>query len=114
MPSSVQVSDIQAALTQINLAIPPVQAAVGTNPDPNAKYQLTMLGIQLINIQTTLTQALIAADDAIFATDTSKLNAQATILKGQAANIKALITDVATAGRVIGYITQALALIASI
>ena len=26
MPSSVQVSDIQAALTQINLAIPPVQA----------------------------------------------------------------------------------------
>jgi hypothetical protein len=114
MPSPDQISNVQAALTQINLAIPPVQGSVGPAADPNTKYQLTLLGIQLTNIQTTLTQALIAADDIIFDTDTTKLNAQAATLKTQAATINTIITDVSIAGEVAGYVAQALVLIAAI
>jgi hypothetical protein len=114
MPTSTQISNILAALNQINQAIPQVQSAVSLVTDPNNKYQLTVLGIQLTNIQTTLTQSMIAADDAIFAADTTKLNAQAATLRGQANNIQAILTGVATAGQILGYITQALAVIAVI
>jgi hypothetical protein len=114
MPTPTQITNVQSALGEINQAIPPVQTAADLANDPTAKLQLTQLGILLVNIQSTLTQALIASDDELFATDAAKLNTQAAKLKAQANSIQATINAIGTAAQVIGYITQALAFIAAI
>jgi len=107
VPTTTQLGNIQNALAQIKLAIPPAQAAVGATADPDAKYQLTLA-------ETTLTQALIAADDTVFATDTEKLKAQAEVLKEQAAKFKKIVADVDTGVRIAGYIAEAAKFIAAI
>ena len=114
MPTTTQLGNIQNALAQIKLAIPPAQAAVGATADPDAKYQLTLAEIQLVNTQTTLTQALIAADDTVFATDTEKLKALAEVLLEQAAKFKKIVADVDTGVRIAGYIAEAAKFIAAI
>jgi hypothetical protein len=114
MPSPDQLSNIHAALAEINPCIPAVQAAVGQTADPNEKLQLTQFSMLLTNVQTALTEAQIAYDNTIFAADTVKLNALASVLKTQAAGIKKILDAVDTAGKIAGYIAEAVAYIAKL
>jgi hypothetical protein len=114
MPSAQQLSTIQAALAQVNPAIPTVQGFVKQATDPGDKLQLTQYSILLTNTQTALTEAQVATDNAVFAADTAKLNALAAALKKQAASIGKVLTAIDTAGKLAGYVAKVIELIGKI
>lgn len=90
-----------------------LQASRATS-DPT---KLIQLNSEMAAVQTVLNQAAqaqAATNDATFAQAAATLNAQAGVLSGMEAQITTIIADAATAGRAIGYITQALALIAKL
>jgi hypothetical protein len=59
-------------------------------------------------------QAQATANDTLFTQATSALKAQAKKLEGLEDQIKQIISDVALAGRIVGYIAQAIALVAKL
>ena len=69
-----------------------------------------MLGIQAV--LNTAVQCQAASDDALFSQAVGNLKTQAGILSDMEAQVQAVVSDVASVGRIIGYIGQALTLIA--
>jgi uncharacterized membrane protein len=59
-------------------------------------------------------QAQTASDDLSFGQATSVLLSQATMLTGMESQITASVSDVALAGRIVGYIAQVISLVAKL
>jgi hypothetical protein len=57
------------------------------------------------------TQAQLATDDALFGQLVSGLKTQSAMLTDMEAKIKSIVTDVAVAGKIVGFIAQAIVLI---
>ena len=74
------------------------------------KINSEMMAVQ--TVLNTAVQAQTAADDDQFSQACQNLNAQAAMLTAMEAQVAAIVADVASAGRIIGYIGQAVALIA--
>jgi hypothetical protein len=60
------------------------------------------------------TQAQVAANDTLFAQATTALKSQAASLQGMEAQITKIISDVALAGKIVGYIVQAIGFVAKL
>ena len=78
---------------------------------------LIQLHTEYLAVQTVLNQAAhaqLAADDAVFAQATSTLKDQAKLLDGMENQIKGIVKDVALAGKIVGAVTQVIALIAKV
>jgi negative regulator of replication initiation len=114
MPTLTQQTAVAGAIDAIrdaeNLLTDQIQASTDTLTAIKLTHQYSNLDSylsELLHIQN-------AADDASFTNATQALQARSDGLKADEATIKAIVADVATAGKVIGYIAQALAFIAKL
>lgn len=99
---------------QLNLLLAGLLQAARTTTDVTKLIQLNneMLAVQSLIDKASQAQA--AANDAVFSQATASLRAQAAMLTDMEAHITGIVGDVATAGKIVGYITKALSLIARI
>ena len=90
-----------------------LQAGRNTTDDT----QLLQINNEYSAVQTLMdqaTQARIAADDVTFIKLTSTLKAQAALLQGMEKQIQSIVSDVALAGQIVGYLAQAVAYLAKL
>jgi hypothetical protein len=76
--------------------------------------KLIQLNNEYMAIQSCMDQAIqtqAAANDILFKQVTSALKTQATMLQDMEKQINKIVSDVALVGRIVGYITQAIALV---
>lgn len=116
-PASVDPSE-QVTLTllsnQLSLLMAALLQASRSTGEPTKLMQISneMTAVQSLVAQ--VAQAQAAANDAVFAQATAALSAQANVLTGMEKQIKTFVTDAGDAGRIVGYIAQAVALIAKL
>ncbi len=101
---------IDAIRSAENLLTDQIQSSIDTLTAIKLTHEYNNLDSYLSE----LLHAQNAADDATFANATQALQSRTSGLQADEAAIKAIIADVATAGKVVGYITKALALIAKL
>jgi hypothetical protein len=112
MPTPAQQQNNAQALAQIRSAEQALDNVIATTANPDTLNTLAGIYSQLTSVATSLIQAQTTADDGVFTQMAVSLNGQAKSLKASQALIQHLITDAATAGKIIGYLTQAAAFIA--
>jgi negative regulator of replication initiation len=107
--------------TALNAAIDAIRSAEGVLTDQIRGSTDALTAIKLTNEYNNLDSYLSeilhaqnAADDASFANATAALQSRLSGLEADEKAIKALISDVTTAGKVIGYIADALKWIAKL
>ena len=114
MPTPAQQQNNAQALAQIRAAEQALDDVIANTANPDTLSALAGVYSQLTSIATSLIQAQTASDDTVFTQLAASLNGQAKSLKASEALIQHLITQAATAGKVIGYLTQAAAFIAKL
>ncbi len=106
--------DIDTLVTQLSAILSDFLTASRATSDATSLMQIHS---EYLAVQTVLNQAVnaqLAADDVIFAQATTVLKTQSKLLDGMEDQIKSVIKDVALAGKIVGYISQALVLIAKV
>jgi hypothetical protein len=104
-------SIINNLINQLSLLMSELLSAGRNTVDP---MKLTQLNNEMLSVQTVMnqaSQAQAAANDALFGQVTQGLKTQAGMLAGLEAQVKSIVADAATAGRIVGYIGQAISLI---
>ena len=114
MPTSSQQTNISDAITSIRSAENILTQQIRVEEDTLTAIKLTNEFTNLESILSQLLHAQNSADDASFAAATASLKTGADVLQADEAIIKKIIGDVATAAKLIGYITQALTFIAKL
>lgn len=100
------------AVTNIRSAELSLKQASQTTADPGT---LTKISIEFNHLDSFLSQILhiqAIADDKDFASATIALKQQAATLQADENNIKKIVNDVKVSAQIVGYIAQAIALIA--
>lgn len=106
--------DIDNLVSQLSTLLAQLLATARASTDP---VELLQLNNEYAAVQTVLNQAVqvqLAADDLLFNQAVIVLKTQGKLLDGMEAQVKGLVKDVAIAGKIIGCVTQSLALIARI
>ena len=114
MPTPDQQNSIASAVAAIRAAEDLLTAQIRVATDSLAAIKLTH---EFNNLDTFLSQLLHAqnsADDAVFADACAALQAQADGLNADEEAIRRVVTDVATAASIIGYIAEAVGFIAKL
>jgi hypothetical protein len=109
-----KLSTVNILVHQLGLLLTGLVSASRATADA---VKLSQIANEATAVQTLIgqaTQAQTAADNTQFGQITLSLKSQATVLQGMAAQITAIVADVALAGQIVGYITQALSLIAAL
>jgi negative regulator of replication initiation len=114
MPTLSQQSAISAAIDAIRGAENVLTDQIRSATETLTAIKLTNEYNNLDSYLSELLQAQNAADDSTFANATEALQSRVTGLQADEKAIKAIVSDVAAAGRVIGYIGQALTFIAKL
>jgi hypothetical protein len=114
MPTPSQQLDVSSAIAQIRSAEQLLNTIIGSTGDPALLAQITAGYRYLNGILGELVQAQLAADDATFTQVTTSLKNEAAKLKAQEAQFQQIISNVALAAQIVGYIAQAVAFIAAI
>jgi len=99
---------------QLNLLLTGFLQASRATTDLTKLLQINneMMGIQALIDQGAQAQA--AADDSAFTQATASLKTQSGMLNDMGAQVAQVVSDADSAGKIVGYITQALALIAKL
>jgi negative regulator of replication initiation len=114
MPTLTQQTTVSGAIDAIRNAENALTDQIQASTETLTAIKLTHEYNNLDSYLSELLHAQNAADDVTFANATEALQARADGLQADEAAIKAIIADVATAGKVVSYIAQALALIAKL
>jgi hypothetical protein len=114
MPTLSQQTAVSQAIDAIRSAENLLTDQIQDSDDTLTAIKLTHEYNNLDSYLSELLHAQNAADDVTFANATQALQARADGLEADEKTIKTIIADVATAGKVIGYITQALGFIAKL
>ena len=114
MPTSDQHSSIAAAILAIRSAQNLLQQQINVAIDTLVAIRLGNEYNSLDSNVQQLLHAQNAADDSIFSQAVTTLRSQTGGLQADEIAIKKIISDVGTAGKVVGYITQALSFIAKL
>jgi negative regulator of replication initiation len=114
MPTLNQQTAVASAIDAIRTAENLLTDQIQTSNDTLTAVKLTHEYNNLDSYLSELLHAQNAADDATFANATDALKSRTDGLQADEAAIKKIIADVATAGKVVGYITQALGFIAKL
>jgi hypothetical protein len=114
MPTLNQQSAVAAAINSIRTAENLLTDQIQASNDTLQAIKLTHEYNNLDSFLSQLLHAQNAADDASFTNAIDALKTQTDGLEADEKTIKGIIADVATAGKVVGYITQALAFIAKV
>lgn len=114
MPTSDQEQSITAAITAIRNAQELLQQQIDTASDTTAAISLTNLYSSLDSRASQLIHAQNIADDLIFLKTIDTLKSPTGVLQTDEVAIKKLISDVGTAEKIVGYVTQALSFIAKL
>jgi hypothetical protein len=99
---------------QLSLLLTALLQASRATSDSTRLMQIAneMTGVQTLISQ--VAQAQAAADDVAFAQATAGLTSEATVLTGMETQITKIVADVGLAGQIVGYVVQALALVAKL
>jgi hypothetical protein len=113
-PDPSQLSTINMMIAKLSLAQSDLLTAGRATADDTKLLQINneYMGLQSCIDQAAQAQA--AADDALFKQATDALKTQAKKLDDMEKQIKEIISDVALAGRIAGYIAEAIALVAKL
>jgi hypothetical protein len=107
MPDSQTSDHLTAAIANLRSAETCLDEVITRTGDPEILKELNTEYGMLTGLVAGLVQAQTLSDNGAFTTATAALNTKAADLKAQEAHIKKIITDVATAAKVVGYIAQA-------
>jgi phenylpyruvate tautomerase PptA (4-oxalocrotonate tautomerase family) len=111
-PNAGQDADALAALVnQLSQLLADLLNAARASTDAVVLMKINSEYGAVQSIVSQATQAQMAADDDLFAQAIAGLKVQATMLTNMEAQIAAIVADVATAAKIVGYITQAITLI---
>jgi hypothetical protein len=113
-PDPSKLSTINQVIGMLSSAQLDLQNAADATADPDTLDKINAIYKVVQSCMDQAAQAQAAADDALFEQATSALKTQAKMLEGMEAQIKSIISDVALAGRIVGYIAQAIALVAKL
>lgn len=114
MPNDTQRQTLASAVAMIRAA---EQALLQAGQNSTDAVELGKINLQYSHLDSLMSQLLHAqavADDTAFAATTAALKQQAATLQAQEDAIKKIISDVALAAQIIGYITQAAGFIAGL
>lgn len=117
MPGSVDAakqSTLNLIVYQLGLLLNDLLTAARNTTDT---AKLLQINSEYAAVQTCMfqaTQAQMAIDDATFSQATSALDTQSRMLVGMEKQISGIVSDVALAGRITGYLVQAVSLIAKL
>ena len=117
MPSTIdpsKFSTINLIVYQLSLLLNDLLVAARGTADPST---LLKINNEYAAVQTCMfqaSQAQMASDDATFVQATSVLSNQTSMLIGMEEQITSIISDVALAGRIAGYIAQVVSLAAKL
>ena len=114
MPTEAQFQSTAAALAQIRWAERTLDDVIASTANSDSLGALAAVYGQLTSVATSLIHAQTTSNDAVFTQVTIGLNAQAKSLKASQALIQHAIADAATAGKIIGFLAEAGALIAKL
>jgi hypothetical protein len=114
MPTEEQVAAVSSAIMAIRNAQILLTQQIRTASETLIAIKLTHEYNNLDSCLSSLLQAQNAADDTVFVATTGRIKSTADSLKADAATVQSMIKDVQIAGKLIGYVTQALALIAKL
>lgn len=114
MPTPTQLDMCADALSQIRNAEQTLDDVIANTADADSLATLASVYSHLTSCATTLIQSQTTSDDDLFAHFSTSLQGQASALEADEALIKQIISDAADAGKVLGYLAQAVALIARI
>jgi hypothetical protein len=106
--------DIDALVTQLSALLADLLTMARGTADPVVLLQINN---EYMAVKTVLDQAVnvqLATDDAVFAQATTGLKSQSKLLDGMQAQITSVVKDVALAGKMVGYVSQAVVLIAKL
>lgn len=113
-PDSQKLDVITALIDQLSQAQSELMN-VGRNTEDNTKLiQINNEYMALQSCMDLAVQAQLATDDALFDQATGTLKNQAKVLDDMEQQIKKIISDIALAAKIVGYIAQAIALIAKL
>jgi hypothetical protein len=104
-------SIVNILIHQLSLLMSELLNAGRNTADP---AKLSQINNEMLSVQTIMNQAAqaqAAANDAVFGQVTQSLKTQAGMLSGLEAQVTSIVADVASAGRIVGYIGQAISLI---
>jgi hypothetical protein len=104
-------SIINEVIEKLSLAQADLLTAARATADNTKLIQINNEYMAVQSCMDQAAQAQAAADDALFKQATNALKTQAKKLEGMEDQIKKIISDVALAGRIVGYITQVIALV---
>jgi hypothetical protein len=110
-PDSSKLSIINEVIEKLSLAQSDLLTAARATADNTKLIQINNEYMAVQSCIDQAAQAQAAEDDALFKQATKDLKTQAQKLEGMEDQIKKIISDVALAGRIVGYIAQAIALI---
>jgi hypothetical protein len=114
MPTLSQQTTLNGAIDNIRSAEDILTNQIRSSTDALTAIKLTNEYNNLDSYLSELLHAQNAADDTSFSNATTALQSRLSGLEADQKSIKAIINDVATAGKVIGYIGDALKLIAKL
>jgi hypothetical protein len=114
MPTLNQQTSVAGAIAAIRSAENLLTDQIQSSTETLTAIKLTHEYNNLDSYLSELLHAQNAADDSVFANATQLLQSQVSGLQADQASINTIISDVAIAGQVVGYITQALAFIAKL
>ena len=106
-----ELSVVNILIHQLSLLMSELLTGGRNTVDP---LKLTKINNEMLSVQTLMNQAAqaqAAANDALFGQATQSLKTQAGMLAGLEAQVTSIVADAASAGRIVGYMGQAIALI---
>jgi len=112
MPNDIQKQALLDAATQIRLAEQLLIQASRATSDPGTLTQISIEINQLDSFLSQLLHAQAIADDADFNKATTALKQQASMLQVDEDHIKKITAAVGTGAQIVGYIAQAIVIIA--
>jgi hypothetical protein len=114
MPTQEQANAVGAALVQIRSAEKEISDLIDNASSNDLAKDLNAILNQFTTVATNLAQAQTIADDALFKTVTSKLKDQAVQLQKQEVAMQKVLVQADKAGKIVGYVGQAISAIAKL
>ncbi len=114
LPDPSKMSAVNQLIGILTSAQSDLQDAADATADPDKLDKINAIYKVVQDCMDQAAQAQAAADDAEFKKATGDLKTEAKKLEDKEDEIKKIIADVALAGRIVGYIIQAIALIGSL
>lgn len=114
MPTDEKREHIASTIAQLRAAEQCLEDTIAHTGDETELQKLAAQCRAVNELIDSLVRAQLIADDAAFIQVTKDLKTQAADLKAQEGRLRALIHDVDTAAKVVGYITQALTFITAL